>query len=73
MLINNNSLSDKDRLSFVFQLTDEFARCEELKLQNIKKFVDATRIELDQLWDKCYVPKEVRNQFKAYFEGGSLW
>lgn len=52
----------------IVSLTDELARCEELKLQNIKKFVDATRLELEQMWNKCYMPREVRNQFKAYFE-----
>jgi protein regulator of cytokinesis 1 len=48
------------------QLKDELKRCEELKRQNIKCFVEEIRKELNQWWDKCLISEEQRLQFRPY-------
>ena len=45
------------------------ARYEELQRENMVKVVAAARLELSQLWDKCYVSKEERDKFSPYTSG----
>jgi hypothetical protein len=45
------------------QLKDEIKRCEELKRQNIKRFVEEIQKELKHWWDKCLFGEEERLQF----------
>ncbi|PNF26068.1 hypothetical protein B7P43_G06395 [Cryptotermes secundus] len=47
-------------------LKDELKRCEELKCQNIKRFVEEIRRELECWWNKCSVGEEERLQFQPY-------
>ena len=44
-------------------LKDEIKRCEKLKYQNIKCFVEELRKELKCWWDKCLIGEEERLQF----------
>lgn len=53
----------------IIALKAEIEACELLKLQNIRKFVDGIRSELNSWWDKCFFSKEQRNSFKASSEG----
>jgi protein regulator of cytokinesis 1 len=46
------------------QLKDELKRCEELKRQNIKRFIEEIRKDLTYWWDKCLISKEERLQFR---------
>lgn len=48
------------------QLKDEIKRCEELKRQNIKRFVEEIQKELKYWWDKCLVGEEERLQFRPH-------
>ncbi|KAI8513726.1 PREDICTED: protein regulator of cytokinesis 1-like isoform X1 [Branchiostoma belcheri] len=48
-------------------LRDEIERCRELKLQNIRRYVEGLRAEITQLWNKCYFSQEQRNQFTEFF------
>lgn len=47
-------------------LKSEVARCEELKIQNIKKFVEQIRMELANLWDQCFYNREQRALFRHF-------
>ncbi|XP_013400479.1 protein regulator of cytokinesis 1-like isoform X2 [Lingula anatina] len=47
-------------------IRDEIARCEQLKLQNIQRFVEGIRTELSNWWDKCFYSKEKREEFTAF-------
>lgn len=47
-------------------LKDEIKRCEELKRQNIKRFVEEIQKELKYWWDKCLVGEEERLQFRPH-------
>ncbi|KAK1329561.1 hypothetical protein QTO34_011766 [Cnephaeus nilssonii] len=44
----------------------EVDRLEELKMQNIKKLIEATRVELAKCWDQCLYSQEQRQAFAAY-------
>ncbi|XP_021935767.1 protein regulator of cytokinesis 1-like isoform X2 [Zootermopsis nevadensis] len=48
-------------------LKDEVKRCEVLKRQNIKRFVEEIREELKHLWDKCLISEDERVQFRPYY------
>jgi protein regulator of cytokinesis 1 len=50
----------------LLQLKDELKRCEELKRQNIKRFVEEIQRELKYWWDKCLVGEEERLQFRPH-------
>jgi len=39
---------------------------EQMKLENMKKFIEKVRHELVSLWDKCYYSKEQRSRFYAF-------
>ncbi|XP_054998824.1 protein regulator of cytokinesis 1 isoform X1 [Sorex araneus] len=49
-------------------LQSEVDRLEELKRQNIKKVIEAIRVELAQYWDKCFYSQEQRCAFAPYYE-----
>ncbi|XP_006885224.1 PREDICTED: protein regulator of cytokinesis 1 isoform X2 [Elephantulus edwardii] len=45
----------------------EVDRLEELKLQNMKKVIEAIRVELAQYWDLCFYSQEQRQAFAPYY------
>uniref|UniRef100_A0A8C4LD78 Protein regulator of cytokinesis 1 n=1 Tax=Equus asinus TaxID=9793 RepID=A0A8C4LD78_EQUAS len=45
----------------------EVDRLEELKMQNMKKVIEAIRVELAQYWDQCFYSQEQRNAFAPYY------
>ncbi|KAM9739830.1 LOW QUALITY PROTEIN: protein regulator of cytokinesis 1-like [Dama dama] len=45
----------------------EVDRLEELKMQNMKKVIEAIRVEVAQHWDKCFYSQEQRRAFAAYY------
>ncbi|XP_016072619.1 PREDICTED: protein regulator of cytokinesis 1 [Miniopterus natalensis] len=46
----------------------EVERLEELKLQNMKKVIEAIRVELAKYWDQCFYSQEQRQAFAAYYD-----
>lgn len=53
------------------QLQAEEHRLEELKLLNIRGVTDALRSQILALWEKCFYSSEQRQDFPAFFRGGS--
>ncbi|XP_042232733.1 protein regulator of cytokinesis 1-like isoform X2 [Homarus americanus] len=49
------------------KLQQELKRLEELKRQNMARFINQLRRELEMCWEKCYTSEEERNEFTAYF------
>ncbi|XP_036590881.1 protein regulator of cytokinesis 1 isoform X2 [Trichosurus vulpecula] len=49
-------------------LQSEVDRLEELKIQNMKKVVEAIRVELTLYWEKCFYSQEQRQAFAPYFD-----
>ncbi|XP_074090155.1 protein regulator of cytokinesis 1 isoform X2 [Macrotis lagotis] len=49
-------------------LQSEVDRLEELKMQNVKKVVEAIRVELALYWEKCFYSQEQRKAFAPYFD-----
>ncbi|OWF50790.1 Protein regulator of cytokinesis 1 [Mizuhopecten yessoensis] len=47
-------------------LKEEIARCEKLKYEHMQRFVDSTRRELSEWWDKCYFSQQQRDAFKPF-------
>lgn len=45
------------------------ARLEELKVQNMKKVIEAIRVEVAQYWDRCFYSQEQRQAFAPYYDG----
>ncbi|XP_022251972.1 protein regulator of cytokinesis 1-like isoform X2 [Limulus polyphemus] len=45
----------------------EIDKCEVVKRQNIKVFVDKMRNELKQWWDKCFYGEKQREDFKPFY------
>ncbi|KAM7048592.1 protein regulator of cytokinesis 1 isoform 9-T9 [Molossus nigricans] len=50
------------------QLQLEVDRLEELKMQNMKKVIEAIRLELAKYWDQCFYSQEQRQAFAAYYD-----
>uniref|UniRef100_A0A8C0RWB0 Protein regulator of cytokinesis 1 n=1 Tax=Canis lupus familiaris TaxID=9615 RepID=A0A8C0RWB0_CANLF len=46
----------------------EVDRLEELKMQNMKKVIEAIRVELAQYWDQCFYSQEQRQAFAPYYD-----
>ncbi|KAM7048588.1 protein regulator of cytokinesis 1 isoform 5-T5 [Molossus nigricans] len=46
----------------------EVDRLEELKMQNMKKVIEAIRLELAKYWDQCFYSQEQRQAFAAYYD-----
>ncbi|KAK2107507.1 carboxypeptidase C prc1, partial [Saguinus oedipus] len=44
----------------------EVDRLEELKMQNLKKVIEAIRVELAQYWDQCFYSQEQREAFAPF-------
>lgn len=51
------------------QLQLEVDRLEELKMQNMKKMIEATRVELARYWEQCFYSQEQRRAFAPYYAG----
>jgi len=51
------------------QLQAEVDRLNELKRQNMSRFVEATRAELHKIWDLCFYGTEQRREFAPAFSG----
>ncbi|XP_068954742.1 protein regulator of cytokinesis 1 isoform X2 [Petaurus breviceps papuanus] len=49
-------------------LQSEVDRLEELKIQNMKKVIEAIRVELALYWEKCFYSQEQRQAFAPYFD-----
>ncbi|KAE8618116.1 hypothetical protein XENTR_v10009278 [Xenopus tropicalis] len=47
-------------------LQEEFDRLQELKLQNIKRIVEAIRLEISSYWDKCFYSAAQRQAFVPF-------
>ncbi|XP_040825423.1 protein regulator of cytokinesis 1 isoform X5 [Ochotona curzoniae] len=45
----------------------EVDRLEELKMQNMKKMIEATRVELARYWEQCFYSQEQREAFTPYY------
>lgn len=45
----------------------EVDRLEELKMQNMKKVIEAIRVELVQYWDQCFYSQEQRQAFAPFY------
>ncbi|XP_055630742.1 protein regulator of cytokinesis 1-like [Toxorhynchites rutilus septentrionalis] len=48
------------------KLFAELDRCETLRRENIQAFVDRTRVEIVQWWDKCLKSEEERSRFSTF-------
>jgi len=53
------------------QLGKELERLELLKRQNLKRFIEATRTELEKVWGKCHYGEEQKQEFAPAFTGYS--
>ena len=40
-----------------------------LKKQNLKRFIQATRSELEKVWNKCHYGEQQKKEFSAAFTG----
>ena len=49
------------------QLEAETERLNELKKENMAKFVQATRDELNKIWDSCFYGEQQRREFAPAF------
>ncbi|KAG8227053.1 hypothetical protein J437_LFUL013236 [Ladona fulva] len=52
-------------ISTINALRQEIKRCEELKRQNIKQFVEKLRAEIRDLWEGCLLGSEEESEFPA--------
>lgn len=48
------------------KLFAELDRCETLRRENIQTFIDQTRVEIVQWWDKCLKSNEERSRFSTF-------
>lgn len=48
-------------------LKEEIKKCEEVKRQNIQKFIEKMRNELIEWWNKCYISEEERRVFTPFY------
>ncbi|KAM6180769.1 protein regulator of cytokinesis 1 isoform 10-T10 [Erethizon dorsatum] len=60
-----NQTGSNAKVRRVLQL--EADRLEELKMQNMKKVIEAIRVELAQYWDRCFYSQEQREAFAPYY------
>jgi protein regulator of cytokinesis 1 len=51
----------------VSELKDELERLNIMKRNNLEKFVEATRVQLHDIWDKCFYGEEQRKEFHPAF------
>lgn len=55
--------------SAIHKLQDEVKKLEALKVLHIKKFIEGSRKELMEMWDKCYFGESQRHEFTPAFDG----
>lgn len=48
------------------KLIDEVKRCEQIKKENIRKFIERVRVEIEEYWDKCLKSDAERLRFPSY-------
>jgi len=48
---------------------DRLERQELLKRQNLKRFIQAKRTELENVWNKCHYGEQQKREFVAAFTG----
>ncbi|XP_016656385.1 protein regulator of cytokinesis 1 isoform X6 [Acyrthosiphon pisum] len=53
--------------SVIQELKLEVERCETLKKENIKQFIEKLRSELNDLWDRCHFGERQRKQCPVYY------
>lgn len=53
----------------LLQLSKELERLEVLKKQNLKRFIQATRTELEKVWVKCHYGEQQKREFVPAFTG----
>lgn len=56
------------RPSAILKLKAEVEKLEALKVLHIKKFIEGSRRELDEIWDKCYFGESQRREFTPAFD-----
>lgn len=54
--------------SAIQKLREEVNRLEALKVQHIQKFIDGSRKELAEMWDKCFFGEAQRGEFTPAFD-----
>ncbi|XP_037775076.1 protein regulator of cytokinesis 1-like isoform X2 [Penaeus monodon] len=52
--------------SVLVKLRSELSRLQELKQQNMARFINQLRRELETWWEKCYITDEEKNAFSPY-------
>lgn len=50
--------------SAVDLLTEEFKRCKAVRQQKMKEYVEKIRVQIVNMWDKCYKSQQERDQFR---------
>ena len=50
-----------------FQLKRTLDELEVLKCEKMEQFIKATRVELTELWDRCYYSQHQRDKFAPFF------
>ncbi|XP_028416541.1 protein regulator of cytokinesis 1-like isoform X1 [Dendronephthya gigantea] len=56
------------RPSVILKLKSEVEKLEALKVLHIKKFIEGSRKELMEIWDKCYFGEAQRHEFTPAFD-----
>lgn len=51
----------------LIQLKKEVERCEVLKKENIKQFIEKLRDELNDLWNRCHFGERQKKQCRVYY------
>ncbi|GFS78604.1 protein regulator of cytokinesis 1 [Nephila pilipes] len=54
------------RVSTIKSIQHEIERCEKIKKENLKMFINSLRQELLQLWSTCHVAETIQQEFKLY-------
>ncbi|VVC45498.1 Hypothetical protein CINCED_3A022767 [Cinara cedri] len=54
--------------SVINELKKEVERCETLKKENVKQFIEKLRAELNDLWDRCHFGEHQRKQCHIYYK-----
>lgn len=48
------------------KLHEEVQRCEKIKKENIRNFIEKVRVEIEEYWDKCLKSEAERRRFPSY-------
>lgn len=57
-----------DKVILIFQLQQILDELEVLKSEKMEQFIQATRQDLVELWDKCYYSQNQRDKFAPFFD-----